>query len=115
MPNFIIQRMMMKAAADVLAPPRPAVDVSALHARAAMLEAKLDENQEDYDNDRKTRKQYLASNTRLRTQLAEVEQQLGNAGRGEGPLEKLLKSPDPARAWEEIGRASCRERVCQYV
>lgn len=106
--GVIIQRLMRKDARTLLAPARPKVDVRALHARAIELHCKLDENQEDYDHDRKTRKQYLDSNERLRKELAAVHSQLADAAGGERPLDKLLNSADPAKAWEDLDLATRR-------
>src|SRR3546814_13644790 len=41
----------------------------------------------------------------------------GSAGRAVGVLERgeQIVSPRRAGAQDQIGRASCRERVCQYV
>lgn len=102
--GVIIQRLMRDDAAALLAEPRPAADQQRLHTQAAEVEARLRENQEDYDNGLKTRRQYLDSNARNLKRLREIEEQIAEAGAdGEhSPLASIIKSDDPAAAWDSL-------------
>ncbi|MFM9656706.1 recombinase family protein [Streptomyces scabiei] len=73
--GVVIQRLARPDAADLLLS-EDVPDLKELQRKATSLRAKLDENQEDYDHDKKTRKQYLDSNERLRGKLEETEAQM---------------------------------------
>ncbi|WP_155054515.1 recombinase family protein [Streptomyces blattellae] len=113
--GVLIQRLMRDDATELLAEPRPAADQQQLHAQAAEVEARLRENQEDYDSGLKTRRQYLDSNARNLKRLREIEEQIAEAGadREHSPLALLVKSDDPAAVWEgldlSVQRAVLRE------
>jgi DNA invertase Pin-like site-specific DNA recombinase len=72
--EWAVERLSRPDAAELLMPPAPEQEpVEQLVAREEGLRAKLAENQRDYDDDLKTRAQYLDSNARLRAKLKELE------------------------------------------
>jgi len=102
--GVIIQRLMRDDATALLAEPSPTADQKQLHAQAAELEARLRENQEDYDNGLKSRRQYLDSNQRNLMRLREIEEQIADVGvdAERSPLASIIKSGEPAAAWGRL-------------
>lgn len=72
--EWAVERLSRPDAAELLLPPAPEQEpVEHLVAREEALRARLAENQRDYDDDLKTRAQYLDSNARLRAKLKDLE------------------------------------------
>ena len=72
--EWAVERLSRPDAAELLMQPAPQQEsVQQLVAREKAVRGKLAENQRDYDEDLKTRAQYLESNARLRAKLREIE------------------------------------------
>lgn len=99
--DWAVERLSRPDAVELLMPPTPEQEpMEELMAREEAVRDKLRENQRDYDDDLKTRAQYLDSNARLRAKLREVEGEMER--RNTVPILKgvRLGTPQVAEDWK---------------
>jgi site-specific DNA recombinase len=99
--DWAVERLSRPDAAELLMPPAPEQEpIQELMAREEALRGKLRENQQDYDDDLKTRAQYLDSNARFRARLREVEREMER--RNTVPVLRGIKlgTPQVAEDWK---------------
>lgn len=99
--EWAVERLSRPDAAELLMAPAPEQEpVQQLVAREEAIRGKLAENQRDYDEDLKTRAQYLESNARLRAKLGEIETEWER--RSTAPVLRGVKlgTEQAAKDWE---------------
>jgi site-specific DNA recombinase len=103
----IVKRLRRPDLIGLLAKPSP--DVAPLRTQATSLRKRIDALADNVDIDEQT----LARRSRaLKAKLAEVEQQLADAGRGSAAL-AMLAHPDPGQAWLDLRDARRRQAVME--
>ncbi|MEV0152187.1 recombinase family protein [Micromonospora sp. NPDC050686] len=98
---IVVERLSRPDVTELLAASgRP--DTGALHRDAAALRERLDGLAAAYADGAIDVRQLREGSERLRARLAELEEQMAAAGRGDA-LAGLIGVPDPGEAWEALG------------
>lgn len=97
----LLARLARPDARDLLTPPAPAVDVTALRADADVLRTRLDGLAVKYADGAITASQLQAGTDRLRARLTAVEGAVADAV-VPSPLDGIVSTPDPAAVWSEL-------------
>jgi len=97
----LLTRLARPDARDLLTPPAPAVDVTALRGDADVLRTRLDGLAVKYADGGITASQLQAGTDRLRARLTAVEGAIADAV-VPSPLDGIVSTADPAAVWAEL-------------
>ncbi|GAA2735570.1 recombinase family protein [Actinocorallia aurantiaca] len=96
-----VMRLSREDLATLIPQPPEGPSVAELHAELAVHRQRLEHLDDDYDNDRITRAQYLRGTEKRRTKISALESQL-DAHQELSPLAQFVGAADPGALWDKL-------------